>query len=1197
MNCSSCGTTNPPGSRFCGSCGTPLSMSCPNCGTPAEPGLRFCRNCGAELPGQSAPAAMPLGSSSPTPAPTPLTVAPTAERRVVSVLFADLVGFTSLSEARDAEEVRELLTRYFDLGRQIVGRYGGVVEKFIGDAVMAVWGTPLAQEDDAERAVRAALDLVQAVAALGDEIGSSDLKARAGVLTGEAAVTIGAEGQGMVAGDLVNTASRIQGAADPGTVLVGEVTRRSTEAAIVYQEAGAYALKGKAERVPLWRAVRVVAARRGAQRASGLEAPFVGRDRELRLVKELFHGSAEERKAHLVSVIGVAGIGKSRLTWEFEKYIDGVLETIWWHRGRCLAYGEGVTYWALAEMVRMRARIVEGDEPATALAKLAQTLELHVSDPEERRWIEPRLAHLLGLEERSARDREDLFAAWRLFFERMASVHPTILVFEDLQWADASLLDFIEYLLEWSRDHPLFILTLARPELSDRRAHWGAGHRNFTSLFLEPLSPDEMAELLRGLVPGLPEELAARILERAEGVPLYAVETVRMLLDRGLLRAEGNEYRPVGTVEALDVPETLHALIAARLDGLTPGERRLLQDASVMGKYFTKAALSAVTGLPEAEIEANLTSLTRKEILSIQIDPRSPEHGQYGFLQDLVKRVAYETLSKKDRKARHLAAASFLETRFGAEEEEVIEVIASHYLDAYRAAPDAADADDIRSKARGMLVRAGERAASLAASEEAQRYYELAIELVAGAPGDADLHERAGDMAWRGGRVGEAKRHFELAMERFDREGRSHPGARVSAKYAAMIWVEGRGEESLARLGEAFEILSKEEPDADLALLAAEHGRFLMFSGRNDEAMERLEFALDLAETRGFPEALAEALDTKGLILEGRGRLEEGRVLLHHSLQVALDHEVHASALRAYNNIAASANNMDRHDEELEFADRGIELARKFGIRSWEWKLLSGGITPRVYLGRWDEALEREGEVRQQEELASAQNILIEIQPLIEVELQRGDIQAARRRLEEISEMGRSVDLQLKGSYSTSLAAVRRSEGRHGEALEAAEGAFGTRAVMGMRNPVIKEAFVEAAEAAFALGNTAKVEELIEAINQTRASEVGPFVRAHVSRFGARLAAGRGETDSVESNFKQAAGLFREMAMPFWLAVTQLEHAEWLTGQGRRDEAAPLLGEAGEIFDRLRAAPWIERLHRALGGAEAGMAASGVSGG
>jgi len=741
--CSNCGSENSAGRKFCGGCGAVLARNCPACGAANEPGMRFCGECGTALEAQPAPAEEPVAARE----------TPASERRLVSVLFADLVGFTTLSESRDPEEVRELLGRYFDSCRRLISLYGGTVEKFIGDAVMAVWGTPTATEDDAERAVRAALDLIAAVSALGEEIGAPELRARAGVLTGEAAVTLAAEGEGMVAGDLVNTASRIQSVAEAGAVLVGESTRRATEAAIVYEQAGARELKGKAEPVPLWRAHRVVSGRQGALKSAGLEAPFVGRERELRQIKDLFHACADENKAHLVSVTGIAGIGKSRLGWEFYKYFDGIAGNVYWHRGRCLSYGEGVTYWALADMIRMRCRISEDEEASSALGKLRATLDEHLLDPGERDHVEPRLAQLLGLAEQGTGDKQDLFAAWRLFFERLAETYPTVLVFEDVQWADASLLDFVEYLLEWSRSRPLFVLTLARPELSERRPTWGAGHRNFSSLYLEPLSRGVMSELLTGLVPGLPEDVRNQILDRAEGVPLYAVETVRMLLDRGLLVEEGSVYRPAGEIGSLEVPETLHALIAARLDGLSPDERRLLEDGAVLGRTFAKAGLAALSGLAEMELDPLLSSLVRKEVLGVQADPRSPEHGQYGFLQDLIRHVAYETLSKRERRSRHLAAAAHLEASFP-EDEEIVEVVASHYLDAYGAVPDADDAQAVKAKARGSLLRAGERAQSLGASGEAQRYLEQAAGLTDENSARAALLDRAGWLAYYAGDLG-----------------------------------------------------------------------------------------------------------------------------------------------------------------------------------------------------------------------------------------------------------------------------------------------------------------------------------------------------------------------------------------------------------------------------------------------------------
>src|SRR5690349_4456924 len=374
--CPRCASENPAGQRFCGSCGSPLAAVCPSCGAANQPGQRFCGDCGTALAADAAPAS-----------PAPSAAAPQeTERRLVSVLFADLVGFTTLSESRDAEDVRALLSRYFDTCRRLIELYGGVVEKFIGDAVMAVWSAHNATEDDPERAVRAALDLVAAVTALGDEIGVPDLRVRAGVLTGEATVTVGAVGEGMVAGDIVNTAARVQSRAEPGSVLVGDPTRRATEPTVVYEDAGEHELKGKIGLHRLWRAVRIVSGARGSLKSEGLEAPFVGRERELRQIKDLFHACADERKAHLASVIGIGGIGKSRLTWEFYKYFDGIAETVYWHRGRCLPYGEGVAYWALADMVRMRCRIAEDEEPASGLEKLRRTLDEHILDAEERRF-------------------------------------------------------------------------------------------------------------------------------------------------------------------------------------------------------------------------------------------------------------------------------------------------------------------------------------------------------------------------------------------------------------------------------------------------------------------------------------------------------------------------------------------------------------------------------------------------------------------------------------------------------------------------------------------------------------------------------------------------------------------------------------------------------------------------------------------
>ena len=1080
----------------------------------------------------------------------------------MSVLFADLVGFTAASEQRDAEDTRELLSRYFDTSRRLIELYGGTVEKFIGDAVMAVWGTPVATEDDAERAVRAALDLVAAVSALGDEVGFSELRARAGVLTGEAAVTIGAEGQGMVAGDLVNTASRVQSAADPGAVFVGESTRRATEQTIVYADAGSFELKGKEGLTPLWKAERVVSGLRGSLKSQGLEAPFVGRDRELRQIKDLFHGCADERKAHLVSVTGIAGIGKSRLAWEFYKYFDGIAETVYWHRGRCLSYGEGVTYWALADMVRMRCRIGEEEEPASAKAKLHATLEEHILDTEERDFLEPRLAHLLGLAEHQARDQQDLFAAWRLFFERLAESYPTVLAFEDMQWADASLLDFVEYLLDWSRNHPIFVVTLARPELLERRPTWGAGQRSFTSLYLEPLAQEAMEELLAGLVPGLPAAVRDRILVRAEGIPLYAVETVRMLLDRGLLVQEGAAYRLTGQVEALEVPETLHALIAARLDGLSAEERQLLQSAAVLGKTFTREALAALAGA-ETEIEALLTALVRKEVLGVQADPRSPEHGQYGFLQDLVRHVAYETLSKRERRSRHLAAAEYLRGAFATEEDEVVEVIASHYLAAHEAVPDAEDAAEIRGKAQAMLVRAGQRAESLAAAAEARRYFEQAAELVDDPFERAGLLDRAGEMAARAGDPDAARRLFEESIELHEQQGDTHSAARVLWRLGRLDSRTGRRDEALARMERAFDVISADEPDEDLAQLAARLSLGYWYSGDLERAAERADLALDIAEAHVYPAALAIALRAKAFVVFSRGHNEEAGAILRRALEIALDNDLADDAGTCYFLLSDGCFRRDEYADALGYLDESLAFARKRGDRPSEWSVLAERTYPLAMLGRWDEAVAASEEFTP-EQIESGGLMLSVLQSAVEIHIQRGELDDARRVLSMFTRLEESTDVQDRSCYLGSRAALLRAERRFHEAVADGEAAIETRHTLSIRAQAVKQGIVEAVEAAFSLGDLGKVEEVLQLVEAVPLGTRTPYLDAQARRFRARLG-------GDPAGYAAAAERFRELSLPFWLAVTLLEHGE-LTG----DESS--LAEAHEIFERLGARPWLERI-------------------
>jgi class 3 adenylate cyclase/tetratricopeptide (TPR) repeat protein len=1167
--CSNCGAENPLAKKFCGDCGSALAAVCSACGGSNAPDKRFCGDCGAPLE---------VGAVSVVAAPT-AAVAPVAERRLVSVLFADLVGFTTASEGRDAEDTREVLTRYFDTSRQIVERYGGTVEKFIGDAVMAVWGAPVAQEDDAERAVRAALDLISGVSVLGQEVGAPGLRARAGVLTGEAAVSIGAEGHGMVAGDLVNTASRVQSAAEPGAVLVGDTTKRASEAAIAYEDAGSHEMKGKAEPVQLWRASRVVGSRRGEGRSMGLEAPFVGRDREFRLVKDLFHATADDRRASLVAAVGVAGIGKSRLAWEFEKYVDGLVDNIWWHRGRCLSYGDGVAYWALAEMLRMRARIAEDDPPEEALAKLHATIEEHVPDADEREWVEPRLQHVLGLTDRVAPDREDLHSAVRLFFERMAETGPVVLLFEDLHWADAALLDFVEYLLDWSRSHPLYVLTLSRPELGERHPMFGTRIRNSSALTLEPLADAAMDSLPHGLVPGLAEDLRARIRDRADGIPLYAVETVRMLLDRGLLERDGDRFRVSGPVEALEVPETLHALIAARLDGLDPLERRVLEDAAVLGKTFTQRGLAAVSGSAEADLEPILASLVRKELLTLQTDPRAPERGQYGFLQALVQHVAYETLARRDRKARHLAAAGFLEREAGLDSDEIAEVIAAHYLDAHAADPEADDADIVKSQARDWLCRAGERAAALAAPEDARRAFDRAAGFAETEEDHARLLERAGEMALAANDSAAAERALREARALFEDAGLPHDAARATAQLGVALWGLGRGEEALELLEPALAVLAEDEPDENVAQLAAEAGRIHHFQGDDETARQRIELALEIAEEHGFPAVLSDALNTKALLL--RGRPNESRALLREALAIALEHDLVTEALRAYNNLAVFAMNEDREEEARAVTEAGYELARGRGEGQYAVQLGMGLISKLVSDGDWDSALALGDELPLEAQTAVAGHVYGCLL-LAWTAYERSDAEQAESWLARVSpEAGASSDIQLQNLAIWQRAVVAMGERRPAEALPLLEETVQVliaQDMVGLGEPVFEAAATVAndlQDSSLALPVAALLGEMPVA-RRTRAVEL------HRARIRANAAAEREEHDTAGEEYALALATARNLGKAALLGPVLFDYGRWLVQTGRTEEAAPLLEEARTIFERMKATRWLERVAQVL---------------
>ncbi len=1157
MNCRGCGTENRPGRRFCTQCGASLELQCGACGAELEPEDRFCGQCGA---------AVGDGVQS-----TPVSV---SERRLVSVLFADLVGFTTLSEHRDPEEVREMLSRYFDRCRTLIERYGGTVEKFIGDAVMAVWGTPVAREDDGERAVRASLALTQMVSALGEEVGMPGLRVRAGVLTGRAAVEVGVEGEGMVLGDTVNTASRLQTLAEPGTVLVDDVTRRASEAAIAYEDFGVHEVKGRDQPVHAWLALRVVAGAGGARRSVGLEAPFVGRERELALIVESAEGCATDGQARLVTVIGEPGAGKSRLLWEYFKYVDGIESVRWWHQGRCLAYGEGVAYWALAEMVRARAGILEEEDPTAARQKLRAAVEQHVPDERERRLVEPRLAHLLGLEQRTAPDRADLFSGWRLFFERLAGSNPVILAFEDLQWADSGLLDFIDYLLEWSADFPIFIIALGRPELLAARPGWPP------TIGLEALEDVAMSELLSGLVPGLPEDLVEQIRRRAEGMPLYAVETVRMLLDRGLLAQEGSRYVVTGDITDLEVPETLQALAAARLDILNAAERSLVQDAAVIGQSFTPATLTAVVARPASEVQTLLDGLVAKQVLSFVDDPRSGERGQYVFLQALLRQVAIGTLSRRDRKARHLAVARQIQEASGDEAGDIAEVLASHYLSAVEADPDADDAPAIRASACETLANAGRRALSLALGPEALRHFERAAELAEGPAAQGRLLREAGMAAQLSGELEDALPLLERSRDLVREAGFERESHRIEGAAGYVLQQLGRNSEAVERLGRAYAEVDDGTDDEVVAELASGLSSINFMLGRTEQALALADEALRIADGLRIREVVVKALISKGNALAETGRPEESTALLTHAVQLGQELDLTSEVISGHFNLADNLMAQARFAEAEELLERGLTLARQRGDRVGERRLLAQEVLAMIALGNWDEALDAIAMVRGgAQDIWAAQAFVL----LPYVLSARGELDALQALFDELGSSFGWPDVEAQARLGRAM--ILRDTQRAGESVSLAQDTFDSAAESGVSH--IPFEFAEAVDCALAADDPAVARALIERVDGLKPAQLLPLLEAEASRARARLAAHEGDVAGAERWFKRAVDHLRELATPFSLARAQLEYAELLASRGTDgDEAVALRAEAAKVFERLGARPWLARAE-ALGSAVA----------
>ena len=1087
---------------------------CPSCGHENAGDARFCSQCA-----------------------TPLEKAGAAreERKVVTCLFCDLVGFTARAEQMDPEDVRRLLQPYHARVRAELERFGGTVEKFIGDTVMAVFGAPVAHEDDPERAVRAALAIRDLL------IEEGELDVRIGITTGEALVALGARpdaGEGMASGDVVNTAARLQSAAPTNGILVDETTYRATERTIEYADPSEIDAKGKADPVAVREALRA-RSRVSVERTGG--AALVGREQELTLLRQMFGRVVRERKPQLVTLVGVPGIGKSRLVYElFQTIESGDFGLVFWRHGRSLPYGDGITFWALGEIVKAQAGILESDTPEQTAEKLRQAVDRFVTEPGDAAWIERHLKPLAGLEsdEGSGDRRDEAFSAWRRYLEAVADERPLVLVFEDLHWADDALLDFVDHLVDWATGVPLLALATARPELLTRRPGWGGGKVNSLTLLLSPLTDEETAALVHALLgrSAIEADLQAHLLEHAGGNPLYAEEFVRMVTSRP---SEGV------------LPETVQGIIAARLDTLPHEEKELLQDAAVIGRSFWIGAL----GRERWTLEERLHSLERKGFVGRQRRSLVAGESEYAFLHALVREVAYEQIPRARRTDMHRAAAEWIES-LGRPEDHA-EMLAHHYaaaLDNARASGQ--DPGPLAEQGRIALREAGDRAFALNAFTAAARYYGLAVE--SWPHDDPEYAELLLELARTSHLSGddrqeaalEEARAAALAADRFEL------AAEADALLAEVWWFRAEPVRSSEHLERAYGLARGLSSSPPKARVVSEVSRYRMLRGDDQEAIRIGYEALAMAEELGLPELQAHALNNIGTTRANMGD-SSGLEDLERAVEIAVA-AGSSEVARAANNLAISVLALGDLRRARRLMDDAISHAGRLGMAN----LLTFSRNVKLWLlfqeGYWDAALPPTeeflaacdaGEPHYHEGGMRIRRA--------SVRLARDDLAGALEDIEKVLPLARRAgDPQQRVPWLAQTARLLLDAGRREEARDVAREAL---------EPVSMQwALVDLALVADELGCVDELAELLENVAQTR------WIAAMQA--------------SLRNDFAEAADTLGEIGAADLEAVARLRASERLVADGRRAEAGEQLQLALAFWRSVGATRYIRQAEALLSG-------------
>ncbi len=855
----------------------------------------------------------------------------------------------------------------------------------------------------------------------------------------------------------------------------------------------------------------------------------------------------------------------------------------WWHRGRCLSYGDGVAFWALAEIVRQRLGIAEEDPVSTAARKLAEGVHRFVPDQAEREYVGVRLGRLLGVlvtgDNGGPLGREELFAGWRLFFERLAAQAPVVLLVEDAQYADVGLLDFLDHLIDWGRDLPVYVLVLARSELGQARPGFGSG-RNRITLTLDPLDPASMDELVDALVPGMPPLARSAVTAQAQGVPLFAVETVRALIDRDIVQPVEGTYRLVGDVGELAVPDSLHALLAARLDALTPDVRRLVTYAAVLGTTFPADALVAVSGRDEATVQAALAELVRREVFSVSADPLSPEVGSYQFAQEMLRQVAYDTLSRRDRKTRHLRVAAHLRAAFPGDGEEVTDVIARHYLDALNAIPEDPDTAEIRRQATAALIRAAERAERTGATALAASSFATAAELTSdSAAGDeaaagpltaARLWERAARAATDDGAWAVAVAHAGRAREHYLQAGQERAAARSDSVAGMAMRRWGHFAEARERLTAALEVLQT-DPDSDTVEALEQLAALEVLAG-TAEADRLSTQTLSLSQALGTG-PLGDVFLTRGIYLTAAGRRPEAIAYFREAARLTDEAGdtaglgrvlVNLSDALAYTDLAASA----------EAARNAIRQLRRAGVRDYLAVAIVNEVFALVSLGDWDAAEGVLGQAVDADGLADREFLVCYRGWLAAL---RGDASTAESTLAGLRDLRASEDPQDRSLIATVEAFTATARGQPPVALRHARAVLSHARELGISHECLRWAWPLASRAAHDLADSATTQELLTVLDDCQPGHLAPMLRAERALVRARLAAPDDGPEAAQE-FTDAIRGLREQSTPYHLAHGLLDQAQHLIKQGDAEAAAGAVEEARSTASQLRCQPLLDRV-------------------